>query len=504
MLKKALVIDNNQVFLKLLSQTLQTRGLQVLTASDGISALQILEKYHPDIIFTDLIMPNIDGENLCRIIRNKKEFSSTLLIIVSAITVEENVDFLSFGAHACIAKGPASEIAANIDLILSHAQNGRMDLIIGKHFGAENRIQRSIANELLEAKRHLKLIFDNIDNGILEFSGSETIVNCNSYISELFSKQITDILSVKIQDLFSQNAYQHVSECLDQFKTTHLPVESKHSVKVKSKDIVFKFISMTDNDNSTSIMIIRDISEEKTAHRKLKEYLGHLESLVAERTKSYEDANRKLQKEISEREKINKELEFVARQWSNTFDTITDFVSIHDKNMKFVRVNKALSDFLGKKPEELSGRYCFEIMHGQNAPWQNCPHLAAIEQKKSVTFEINDSKIGVPLLVTCSPLLHDDGSLLGSVHVARDISEQKKSSEVRENLIKKLEDSLAKVKLLSGFIPICASCKKIRDDKGYWKQVEDYIHDHSEAQFSHSLCPECFKKLYPDLDEDTK
>lgn len=60
-----------------------------------------------------------------------------------------------------------------------------------------------------------------------------------------------------------------------------------------------------------------------------------------------------------------------------------------------------------------------------------------------------------------------------------------------------LEDALSKVKLLSGFIPICASCKKIRDDKGYWNQLESYIKQHSEAEFSHSICPQCAKKLYP-------
>ena len=55
------------------------------------------------------------------------------------------------------------------------------------------------------------------------------------------------------------------------------------------------------------------------------------------------------------------------------------------------------------------------------------------------------------------------------------------------------------IKVLRGFLPICASCKKIRDDKGYWNQIESYIRDHSEAQFSHSICPDCVKKLYPDL-----
>lgn len=55
------------------------------------------------------------------------------------------------------------------------------------------------------------------------------------------------------------------------------------------------------------------------------------------------------------------------------------------------------------------------------------------------------------------------------------------------------------IKVLRGFLPICASCKKIRDDKGYWNQIESYIRDHSEAQFSHSICPDCAKKQYPDL-----
>ena len=67
-----------------------------------------------------------------------------------------------------------------------------------------------------------------------------------------------------------------------------------------------------------------------------------------------------------------------------------------------------------------------------------------------------------------------------------------------------LRDALNQVKMLSGLIPICANCKKIRDDKGYWNQIESYIRDHSEAEFSHGICPECMKKLYGVvLEEDT-
>jgi CheY-like chemotaxis protein len=89
------------------------------------------------------------------------------------------------------------------------------------------------------------------------------------------------------------------------------------------------------------------------------------------------------------------------------------------------------------------------------------------------------------------------GSLL--VRTIRYALERQKAEEARLVLIKSLQDALANVKLLSGLLPICSNCKKIRDDKGYWSQVESYIQKHSEAEFSHSMCPDCFKKWYPDL-----
>ena len=72
----------------------------------------------------------------------------------------------------------------------------------------------------------------------------------------------------------------------------------------------------------------------------------------------------------------------------------------------------------------------------------------------------------------------------------------------KEKLISELQEALAKVKTLSGLLPICSSCKKIRDDKGYWKQIETYIRQHSEADFTHSICPKCAKMLYPGLLKD--
>ncbi len=72
----------------------------------------------------------------------------------------------------------------------------------------------------------------------------------------------------------------------------------------------------------------------------------------------------------------------------------------------------------------------------------------------------------------------------------------------RRRLILELQEALTEVKKLSGLVPICASCKKIRNDEGYWQQLEKYIQEHSEARFSHGICPECARKLYPELYQD--
>ena len=96
--------------------------------------------------------------------------------------------------------------------------------------------------------------------------------------------------------------------------------------------------------------------------------------------------------------------------------------------------------------------------------------------------------------------IHDvGGKYLGIRGSNRDITERKQAEEEREQLIADLQEALKKIKTLGGLLPICSVCKRIRDDKGYWNQIESYIHEHSEADFSHSICPECAKQLYPGI-----
>ncbi|MGE4519777.1 MAG: PAS domain S-box protein [Desulfobacteraceae bacterium] len=83
--------------------------------------------------------------------------------------------------------------------------------------------------------------------------------------------------------------------------------------------------------------------------------------------------------------------------------------------------------------------------------------------------------------------------------IIHDVTERLKVEREKEELIIKLENALKEIRSLKGIIPLCSCCKKIRDDKGYWTQLEEYLLEHSDAEVSHGLCPDCMKRLYPDF-----
>jgi PAS domain S-box-containing protein len=110
----------------------------------------------------------------------------------------------------------------------------------------------------------------------------------------------------------------------------------------------------------------------------------------------------------------------------------------------------------------------------------------------------------VPVAVTISPIKNGDGKISGASVIARDITFRKRDEQERIKLIQELTEALGRAKTLAGLLPICASCKRIRDDSGYWQQVEAYISEHSDAIFTHGICPECFTAAKEDRHKSDK
>ena len=173
----------------------------------------------------------------------------------------------------------------------------------------------------------------------------------------------------------------------------------------------------------------------------------------------------------------------VQEEWQQTFNTMPDLVSVHDREFRVVKANSALCEFLGRKPEEIIGRFCYQLFHNRDSPIDGCPHDKAQDIGHAVTMEINDPHLGVPLLITCSPFVGRDGSFAGSVHMAR-IQTSPATSHHNQP---------------QHFIPICASCKGIRDEHGNWLKIEEYVSRRFNGQLTHSICSECQQKIYPEF-----
>jgi PAS domain S-box-containing protein len=224
----------------------------------------------------------------------------------------------------------------------------------------------------------------------------------------------------------------------------------------------------------------------------------------------------------TERAQAQQALADSEQQLSDIIEFLPDATFVIDTNGKLIAWNKAVEQMTGVKKEDMLGKS--DYAHA--VPFYGKPRPILIDlvlqrdkkwEQKYLNISEKDgmlvaSEAFLPLLgeggryiaATASKLYDTQGKVVGAIESIRDVTDAKNTALDRERLIVELREALSEVKTLSGLLPICASCKKIRDDKGYWNQIESYIHEHSEAQFSHSICPDCVKELYPDMDVSKK
>ncbi len=168
-------------------------------------------------------------------------------------------------------------------------------------------------------------------------------------------------------------------------------------------------------------------------------------------------------------------------------------------------VNAAFTAPFGRDPETVIGRRIYDLFPLAEAEKRMTVVRKAFAEGEVIVFEVR-----VPLaegkdrffITSVRPLRDAGGGVASVVCISKDISDRKQVEEERENLIEELRAALAEVRTLSGLLPICATCKKVRDDQGYWTQIEWYIRDHSEAEFTHGVCPDCAHSLYPEVYEE--
>lgn len=369
-----LIVEDSPTQAEELRYILEKKEHKVSRVANGKEALNLLIYRIPDIVITDILMPEMDGYQLCRRIRADETMRELPVILITSLSEPTDViKGLEVGANDFITK-PYDE-----KYVLS-------------------RVEYLIANKELR------------ENAKTE-KGVKVFFSGNNYYITAERLQILDLLLSTYENAYHQNR------------------------------------------------------------------------LLLSMQKKLRESNQRLEEEKAKTESI--------------IAAIGDGISIQDRNLTIVYQNEKHISFFGNH----RGEKCYQAYKHLESPCDPCSVLTCFADGKIHTSEMTRPGADGPSCfeMTTSPLRDAAGTIIAGIAVARNVDERKKLEMEREKLINELTEALANVKTLSGLIPICASCKKIRQDSGYWQQIEAYIGDHSEARFSHGICPDCAIKLYPEV-----
>ena len=208
---------------------------------------------------------------------------------------------------------------------------------------------------------------------------------------------------------------------------------------------------------------------------------------------------------LGKRKEVLAALQASEKKLRDIAASLGEGVLVIDREGKVTFVNPEAERLLGWTSGELIGRELHELTHrqhpdGAHYPAAECPSNAVLRSgvRQDVERDMFLCKDGsfLPVSYVTAPIREGD-QVVAAVIAFQDITMRQLVEEERERLIEELKEALESVKTLKGLLPICASCKRIRDDTGYWNQIEAYVRDHTDAEFSHALCPDCAVKLYP-------
>lgn len=259
--KKILVVDNNPVMLKLMEKFLVKEGHDVTLSDDAFSAFDVIKKMTPDIIFIDLVLPRVSGGNLCRIFRDLNHLKDCHLIIVSAIAIEQKLDFINMGADGCIAKGPFNLMIPYLRDAIVESDNPRQpgrEIIIK---GADNIHARQVTKELLSQSHHLNIILESISQGVLEIM-SHRVVFFNKAALFLLKTTHEHLLGSSFRECFEEGLRARIETIIDPDRQRSRSEMETATVEMNDRHVIFQCIRV-EQGTDHFIILLTDITERK-------------------------------------------------------------------------------------------------------------------------------------------------------------------------------------------------------------------------------------------------
>jgi PAS domain S-box-containing protein len=449
---KILIVDDEPRIcesVKLLFVHLQ---YEIHTSNSGKDAIARISEHAFDLVLLDIFMPEVDGYQVLDHIKRWRP-DITVIMMTGRASVETVVTALRKGVYDYLQK------PIDPDALFNTVKNA-LD------FKRLKEERRRAEKALRESEEKYRQVFESTGVATVLIQRDMTIIRANAKAQLLTGYSREEIEDrMKLTDVIPVEECQHICNWqLDKSNTDEIcPAEYECRLVDRSgviKKVIIQINQLCGTDKN--IASITDLTSRKRTEEPLKENEHRYKTLI---------------------DKMNEGLVEVDANWSMTF------------------VNNRFTEMIGLSADKLIGRVFYDLVSEDTKAkaQEKHAHRSKGETRVCELELVRADKEKIFVLCSPKPTFDSDGNYLGGLGVVADITERKLAEQALQKEKDRLTDALAKTKKLSGMLPICSSCKKIRDDKGYWNQIESYIRNHSEAEFSHGICPECAKKLYPNL-----
>ncbi len=391
-------------------------------------------------------------------------------------------------------------------------------------------VKRKRTEEALrKSEERYRTILDNIEDGYFEVDIAGNFTFFNGFLCRMLGYSIDEMMSMNNRQYMDKENAQKVYQTYNQVYTTGEPYRA-FDWGIVRKDDTKRFVE-------SSVSLLRDSKGERIGFR------GIVRDITDR--KFAEEALRRSEEEAKRLSQENAIMAEIGEIISSTLNVEEVYGRFAEEVHKIIPFDRIVINIINIEKNTVSnvymaGKGIADRKVGEIYPLKGSGNVEMVRTNSSLLIQTEDfdeykdrfpmllstfqagfrSIMNVPLfskgkiiggllLRSLKPYAYTDkdvrlaermaNQIAGAIANAQLFIERKRALEDREQLILQLQKALTEVKQLSGLLPICASCKKIRDDKGYWNQIESYIRNHSEVEFSHGICPECMRKLYPDL-----
>ncbi len=476
-----LVVDDASATLKLLADILTQGGYQVHPAGNGEQALSFIAKKLPDLILLDIRMPGMDGFEVFRRLKTQEDTRDIPVIFLSALSEKnERLKGLKLGAVDFIAKPFQSEellvrVQTHVELhrLRVHLERQAAELRLANERLLSDDAERRRSQE----KYHLlAAIVESSSDAIIGKTLDGIVTSWNKSAERIYGYTESEIIGRPISMLVPIGYEDEIPRMM---------------AKIKKGEFIEHYETVRQKKDGDLVSVSISISPVKNAEGKIVSA-----SVIA--------------RDITERKWIEKLLRQNEEKFRTIFENNASALAIFEKDTTISMVNREFcrmslyekKDVIATSWTKLIVPEDVEKLKEYNRKRLSDPRSSP--ESYEFSFIRKDGKIRNAIMSVA--VIPADKKIVCSF---TDMTERKQAEQAlreatieREKLIHELQSTLDNVKTLQGLIPICANCKKIRDDKGYWNQVDGYISKHTDAKFSHGICPECAKRIYGDVGED--